>query len=211
MVVRSLRPINSSAGLYPFPRGVAQYTMRPRYGSSFFFSMFFTVLTACSASPFAWRYLGLFVEWVKSYSFANWANSLDEKCGPLSEKSSCGTPCWAKMDLMCEITACCGSWNLYNLDITREVVDYEEVCCLFPLEQICSDFLPWIIRKVTWTQGFSMLILASTPTNNRSIESEILERYLRDFTCAHTELPALPASINASLSWMTLLDQMMLN
>ena len=77
----------------------------------------------------------------------------------------------------------------------REVVDYEEVCCLFPLEQICSDFLPWIIRKVTWTQGFSMLILASTPTNNRSIKSEILERYLRDFTCAHTELPALPASI----------------
>ena len=40
-----------------------------------------------------------------------------------------------------------------------------------------------------------MLILASTPTNNRSIESGILERYLRDFTCAHTELPALPASI----------------
>ena len=38
-------------------------------------------------------------------------------------------------------------------------------------------------------------ILASTPTNNRSIESEILERYLRDFTYAHKELPALPASI----------------
>ena len=38
-------------------------------------------------------------------------------------------------------------------------------------------------------------ILASTPTNNRSIESEILERFLRDFTFAHTELPTLPISV----------------
>ena len=37
--------------------------------------------------------------------------------------------------------------------------------------------------------------LASTPTNNRSIESEILERLLQDFTFAHTELPTLPISV----------------
>jgi len=62
------------------------------------------------------------------------------------------------------------------------------------LPDVIQDYGP---PHAFWCFSYERMngILASTPTNNRSIESEILERFLQDFTFAHIELPTLPISV----------------
>ena len=92
-----LPPMTSSAGLNLCSRGVERYASSALWGSLVFFSMFFTVWTVCSITPFAWGYFELVVIWVNPYWSANLARSAVMNCGPLSEINLSGIPCLANM------------------------------------------------------------------------------------------------------------------
>jgi len=70
-VDRSLHPINSSARLNPFCRGIDLYVNIARQGSSHFFKNPFIVWTPLSASPLLAGYLGLLVACLKPYDLEN--------------------------------------------------------------------------------------------------------------------------------------------
>ena len=97
MAVCSFRPINSSAGLYPFRNGVDQYASSVVYGSSLFFNISLMVFTALSTSPLACEYFGLLVMCENLHAVAKAWNVSAEYCGPLSVTTYSGIPCLANI------------------------------------------------------------------------------------------------------------------
>ena len=63
-----------------------------------FFSAFFTVGTAHSASPLACGIFGLDLTCVNEYSLEISLNSFETNCGPLSDLKISGIPCLVNMD-----------------------------------------------------------------------------------------------------------------
>ena len=99
------RPMSSSAGECPQASGVDLYANSPLVGSFSFFKRDLVVLRARSTSPFACGKRGLLVVCLNPQSFANWVNSADAYCGPLSLLTSSGMPCHAKIALSALITS----------------------------------------------------------------------------------------------------------
>ena len=81
--------MNSIAGENPQARGVDLYASKAFAGSFSFFRVDFTVFTARSTSPFVCGNFGLVVLWWNPHSLANWANSAELNCGPLSDLAIC--------------------------------------------------------------------------------------------------------------------------
>ena len=77
--------------------------MRALAGSFCFFSAFFMVCTARSASPLACGSFWLDVTGVNKYSFENSSNPVEMNCGPLSDLKISGILCVANMDFNARI------------------------------------------------------------------------------------------------------------
>ena len=77
------QPLSNSDGLFPPYRGVDGYASRTFTASSSFYSRFFAVWTAHSASPLDWAWRGLLETSLNSQSLANLANSTESYWGQL--------------------------------------------------------------------------------------------------------------------------------